>query len=160
MKQSNFSVKKIIIISVISLSIILLIFILFILWQARNTEKTNCKVDELSGETICETEYEEEASADIPTTFIGLAFLDENGFSNPQQDSILSFLKEYFSKYSSITYKKGSFNYDPVTQDDVEDFSKSHFELISDTSESFIIHLDTKGSIKSVSISVENNKSN
>ncbi len=134
--------------------------ILFLLFFRKNQDaKINCIEDQNSGETICSTDYENEignnSSNNSNTIFTGLSFLDENGFSNPQQDTILANLKAYFTSYEKISYEKNSFNYDPVETESGLSFNKSHFKLISNSSEVFLVKLDTKGSISSISISIE-----
>lgn len=155
MNQKNSSKKYLIIISI--LAIITLIILIFLFLKKNPDPKINCVED--SGETICSTNYETEVgdndSNNSNTIFLGLSFLDENGFSNSQQDIILAELKSYFKDYKKISYEKSSFAYDPVETESGTNFSKSHFKLLSNTSEYFLVHLDTKNSISSISISIE-----
>ena len=143
----------------IILTILTFLLLFFLLFRKNQEVKVNCIEDPNSGETICSTDYENEIGDNIDnnsnTIFIGLSFLDENGFSNPQQDTILNKLKSYFTGYGKISYEKNSFNYDPIETENGLNFNKSHFKLISNNSEVFLVHLDTKGSISSISISIE-----
>ncbi|MDO4889157.1 MAG: hypothetical protein Q4A25_00470 [Candidatus Saccharibacteria bacterium] len=150
--------KKYIILLIIA-TIVLFLILFFLLFRQKPEGNINCVKDEQSGETICSTDYEKEIgdndNNNRNTIFIGLSFLDDYGYSNSQQDIILSELKSYFSKYDQVNYEKDSFKYEPIETETGIDFSKASFKLTSNTSEYFIVHLNTKNSIASISVFIE-----
>ena len=112
-------------------------------------ERIVTEVDPISGETIRRVQQDREIK-DGQIVMIGLYQLKKMGMMADHYSKLVNTLAKYLSEnrpsVKQISYKKDSYKYLS------KDFDKAYFMFVTDEGESFDVNLDTKNSIKDVTI--------
>ena len=113
------------------------------------SERIVTEVDPISGETIRRVQQDREIK-DGQIVMIGLYQLKKMGMMADHYSKLVNTLAKYLSEnrpsVKQISYKKDSYKYLS------KDFDKAYFMFVTDEGESFDVNLDTKNSIKDVTI--------
>ena len=113
------------------------------------SERIVTEVDPISGETIRRVQQDKEIK-DGQIVMIGLYQLKKMGMMADHYSKLVNTLAKYLSEnrpsVKRISYKKDSYKYLS------KDYDKAYFMFVTDEGESFDVNLDTKNSIKDVTI--------
>ncbi len=128
------------------------------------------QVDPASGVTVWNIDEEPEMG-EVGLVLLGFYQLREFGFMQAQYQKIIDTVTEYVESNHEntkrISYKKDSFNYEGDDEDDEDEedeeggeekeieFEKSSFEFVVDNKTTYLVHLDTMGSLEDINIEIE-----
>ena len=114
-------------------------------------ERVTIEIDPISGETIRKVQQDTEIK-DGQIIMIGLYQLKKMGMMADHYSKLINTLAKYLSEnrpnVKQISYKKDSYKYLS------KDYDKAYFMFVTDEGESFDVNLDTKNSIKDVTIKI------
>jgi hypothetical protein len=155
-----------VIVGALLLIIIVLAVVLAIVAKNENERDPRFEpyIDPVSGVTIWNIDEEPEFEGDEGPILLGFYQLKDFGFMSAQYQKIIDTVTEYVESNHEnakrISYKKDSFNYED-NDDDEEDeekeieFEKSSFEFVVDNKTTYLVHLDTMGSLEDINIEIE-----
>ena len=153
-----------VIVGALLLIIIVLVVVLAIVAKNENERDPRFEpyIDPVSGVTIWNIDEEPEFEGDEGPILLGFYQLKDFGFMSAQYQKIIDTVTEYVESNHEnakrISYKKDSFNYEGDDEDEEEkeiEFEKSSFEFVVDNKTTYLVHLDTMGSLEDINIEIE-----
>ena len=152
--------KKLVLIFTVGLTLIVLVLIGNQLMSHWNPSKNSTLsdgyteiTDQTSGNIISYTSTEPEEEGNT-LSLVGFSVFYDFGFSAAQQAKITSAVSDFFTAnypdFTIISYKKDSFGY----VENTNNYNDSYFTVTSNSGQSFLVSLDTGGSLDEIIVKV------
>lgn len=152
-----------VIVGALLLIIIVLAVVLAIVAKNENERDPRFEpyIDPVSGVTIWNIDEEPEFEGVEGPILLGFYQLKDFGFMSAQYqkiiDTVTEFVESNHENAKRISFKKDSFSYVDENEEDEEEteFEKSSFEFVVDNKTTYLVHLDTMGSLEDINIEIE-----